>query len=327
MGSPWGTLGRIAAGVATGGTSELAWRGYEALADGGVDPLSPWKAGQYNPYFVNPDDYTYGGGPGWSDAAKIEQARQENLAREAEGRGAFQPSFEQLNQDYAQQQEARGLLRGFANDLYAQTRGEGGPSLAELQMRAGADRANSSALAMAASGRGGSSLLAQRAALQAQASNQQANNRDTGMLRAQEQATAREQYAGLLGALRQGDLSARQGSLSQAGMISQNEQFQRRLNDERAMQFWQGRQHVADQATALSQGYAGAKYQSIGQADQQKFQASEGAKASQRELVYKAAQGTGSAMTAGSTSGGAPGAAPTGGAPTGGATTDKFGLI
>jgi hypothetical protein len=77
----------------------------------------------------------------------------------------------------------------FIQSLQARANGQA-PSAAELQMRAGLDQATQQAQAMAASARGVSPALAQRYAMQNQAQMAQANNQQTGILRAQEQAQA-----------------------------------------------------------------------------------------------------------------------------------------
>lgn len=105
-------------------------------------------------------------------------------------------------------------------------RGQAGSSLAELQMRAGLEQSQRQALGTALAGRGGTA--AQIAAQRQQTDLAATANQQAAQLRAQEQATAREQYGAALGqqlagAEAQGGLTAQQAGVQQGWQAQQLE--------------------------------------------------------------------------------------------------------
>lgn len=94
------------------------------------------------------------------------------------------------------------------NALMAQAMGKGGPSAAELQMKAGGDQATANANAVAAAQRGVSPALAARQAQQFGAETAQKANQQAGILRAQEQLNAQQTAGSLLGSQRNARMQA-----------------------------------------------------------------------------------------------------------------------
>lgn len=99
----------------------------------------------------------------------------------------------------------QGLQSGYLAQVGAASRGEGGPSAAELQMRQGGASAVRQAYAMAG-GNKGYSGAGLRNAQRVGASLAQQTNAQTGVLRAQEIANARQEYGNALAAARGQDI-------------------------------------------------------------------------------------------------------------------------
>lgn len=158
----------------------------------------------------------------------------------------YDPTFDwtRANQDYAQQQQARGQQEQLASRLALMSAGKGGPSVAEQQMRAGQAQAMAEGQALAAASRGGpgAAILAQREAQKQQALTGLATNRDASMLRAREQQVATEQLGGVLGAMRGGDLAARQGSQGQVFGEQDRRMQAARYDQEGGMAYEQAKQ-------------------------------------------------------------------------------------
>jgi hypothetical protein len=130
--------------------------------------------------------------------------------------------------------------------------GRGGPSVAELSMRAAADDAQRRTLSMAAGGTGSSGAGGMIAAMNANAAQQGQLVRDVGVQRAAEIATARGQLGGVLtdargqtiqGAQAAGQIADAYGR--QTEFAAQNEQATRAQNDAARFQY-----------DALAQDYA-----------------------------------------------------------------------
>lgn len=173
---------------------------------------------------------------------EVDRAR--NMAATAANRQAYQQDFGDYQNAMGQAGQAR---EGQADALAMQREAALGnaPSRAELLGRQMADQGLQSQMAMAASSRGGS--LAQAAAMrnaqQGQgAYMQQAENQMAG-LRAEEMSNARNAYMAGASGMRGQDMGAAQLGLQRTGMETQNEQFQRQLNQQ-GQQF--GEQMAAD---------------------------------------------------------------------------------
>jgi hypothetical protein len=154
-------------------------------------------------------------------------------AEAAAGRAAPEMDWQQANQDYAAYQADRARQQSFADQLLLQAEGKGGPSVAEEQMRAGLATGQQQARAMAASARGGALAQAASNRLAMQQAGNMAGQvtQQSAVLRAQEQAQARGEYAAMLAQL-QGQ-NAQQRGLSQGQTVAgaQNEAGQRQRND------------------------------------------------------------------------------------------------
>ena len=165
-----------------------------------VDPTGGAGAFQYGG-----QDFDYYGGEksgadkrgDWYDA----------LGNAYENRADTFADYTTADQDYARQQEARAAQMALGQQYQDVIDGKA-PSLAEMQMRAGQDRAAQTAINMAASARGGGGMLAAQQAQQAGALGQQNVNRDAAMMRAQETAQARDAYGNLMNNVRGADLSS-----------------------------------------------------------------------------------------------------------------------
>jgi hypothetical protein len=109
-----------------------------------------------------------------------------------------------------QQQQALGLLSGAAQGT--------APSVAQQQLQQGMDAGLRQQAAMAASARGGGGgqLMAQRDAAMQGAQLQQQTAGNAAMLRAQEMAQARGQFADMTSGIRAGDQSSQQLAMQQA---------------------------------------------------------------------------------------------------------------
>lgn len=163
----------------------------------------------------------------------------------------YKPEFDwtQAQQDYAAQQGAQGGLMNAAEQARLQAEGKLGPSLAELQMRSGLQRAAADSQSVAANARGGAAAqaAAQRQAMAQGAATQSAIAQTGGMQRLQEQEAARgRELAALQGA---GGLATqmRQGSMGmQEAEVGANMQAAR-FDQEGRMSYDQGMQ-AADEA-------------------------------------------------------------------------------
>jgi hypothetical protein len=102
--------------------------------------------------------------------------------------------------------------QGFTNRLIELSQGQG-PSVAQAQMQEGLDQSNQQALALAASQRGINAGLAARLAAVAQGQNNQANNQQLGVLRAQEQLGANSQLGQELQSQRGGRMAEQTAQL------------------------------------------------------------------------------------------------------------------
>lgn len=138
---------------------------------------------------------------------------------------------------------ARGLM-GLSDEFGAQARGELGPSLAELQMRQQADGLGAQQMAAAAGARGANAAAAMYGAGNRAARFGVAANRDAGLLRAQEQQTARanqlqaQQMAGGLFGNARGHANTAAGILGGQSEFDANLAFQGDQFSEEASQRW-----------------------------------------------------------------------------------------
>jgi hypothetical protein len=151
----------------------------------------------------------------YDPAATAATAREQYLQQQAEGamsdpfmaqqKGLLSQYEAGQQQDYAQQQANAQQLQQIAE-------GKGGPSAAALQMQAGTDNAIKAQQSIAAGARGGGSAYAAaaRSAAEAGGALQQQNVQQTGILRAQEIAHARDQYTQALASMRAQELQAGQ---------------------------------------------------------------------------------------------------------------------
>lgn len=208
-----GTVGGgVAGGVATGGNplGVMVGAGVGGMVGGMLDDAGEGR--EYNA----PD---YGGSPGYVEARSV-QMDQRRAA--VEGRQAPKTDYTQANADYAQQQNALGMMRSAAEGKE--------PSVAQLQMQQGQRDAAAAAQGMASTARGGggNAMLAMRQAQGANAEGAARTNQQAAMLRAQEMAQAREAYGGMAG-------NMRGQSAQQAQFQTQAAMQQTGMNDQRAM--------------------------------------------------------------------------------------------
>lgn len=131
-------------------------------------------------------------------------------------------TWNQAQQDYANQLAARERQMQLANQLQAQTRGQG-PSLANLQLQQALAQQNQQSMSMAASAPASQGALGYRAAIQANAQASQQAAATGAQMRAMEQLAAQQQLAGLLTHSRQQDLGARGQSIGHYSSIRQQQ--------------------------------------------------------------------------------------------------------
>lgn len=150
--------------------------------------------------------------------------RAQQLGDVAANRGAYQPGMGQADQSRGAQTDSLGMARAAAMGQ--------APSQAEALGSNMIGQSLQSQLAGAASARGGAmaQAAATRQAQQGAAAFQQQGVNNLAGMRAQEMATARDQYGQQAGAIRGQDLST-------AGLYSQNENTQRALNQQGQLGF------------------------------------------------------------------------------------------
>lgn len=158
---------------------------------------------------------------GASEDALREQERQRRMLEDiARQRATQEGDLRGLSRDT---DATRAQQQTFLGDLSGAARGQA-PSVAELQMRAGMDRAVGGANALAASQPGANPGMALRQAMLAQAQLAGQTNAAAGALRAGEMATARGQYAGALQGARAQDMdqeeAIRRAILARLGLES-----------------------------------------------------------------------------------------------------------
>lgn len=158
-------------------------------------------------------------------------------------------------QDYQNAQQVRAKNLEVMGGVQDRAMGRGGPSVAELQMKQGQDRAISAQAALAASGGQMDYAQARRQAMMNAADIQQKTASDTGILRANEQIAAQNTFGSLASAQQSADLSARGQTMGQANARSQF------LSDQalRNAQF-QAQQEQAAVASRVQQGQFGAQF-------------------------------------------------------------------
>jgi len=156
------------------------------------------------------------------------------------GQGAYQQHFGRANEARGQQMGALALTRDAAMGK--------APSQAEILGHSMVNDSLNAQLAGAASARGGpaAQAAAMRQAQMGAAAFQQQGANNIAAMRAGEMANARDAYAAQAGNLRSGDLS-------QVGMRTQNEQFQRGLNAQQRLGYEQMANGLDVQQAQLNQ--------------------------------------------------------------------------
>lgn len=220
--------------------------------------------------------------PAYYDTSGLDSISADAKARAdaAAKREGFAADWSMSDQDRALALDARARQMGLADDLEAYLRGDR-VSLAEQQRREGQIRAANEATNLAASARGGAGaqILAQQGAQQQQTAAMLQGNREEAMLRAQEEAAARGQLAGLLGQARGQDLSMRGQSQGQA-QFDVEAQYRNRDSNDAQQRFYdslrlQGQQSAAQVKQAQGAASLGSQQTVLGYqaaAEQQKAQ-------------------------------------------------------
>lgn len=154
------------------------------------------------------------------------------LAKSGQRQGA---TMQAATIDQSGSNQWRQRQNGLADALQAQMEGRGGPSLAEMQMQKGLNQSLANANSQAASMRGVSPAMAMRLTQNNAATQSQDLVNNSGMLRAQEQAQARDQYGNLATSARgqDSDLAKSQAELQQQARANNqaSEMNQRGMND------------------------------------------------------------------------------------------------
>lgn len=240
---------RVGLGVATGGLSEVG------RATGLTDAIKPPK---------KPPIETYDVSLGPAVAADNVQ----HFAAGLQAPIATAPTAQAAQIGQGQTNNARFLgqvSRGYgvqATDLLHDAATGAAPSAAQAQLQQGTDAAMHSQLALANAARGGAAASAQalRGAAQGQAQLLGANANNAAMLRANEMAQARGQFADQSNAMRSGDLqqfgaegqlAGQQAQLNQqAGLANQQAGLQAQVSNQQAGLGVMGLQANANQQQA-----------------------------------------------------------------------------
>mgnify|MGYP006921303471 CR=1 FL=1 len=168
--------------------------------------------------------------------------------------------FRAMQEAQAQQGAARTGQQTNADAILARALGQGGPSLAEMQLRDATDRLLKQQAGAVGAVRGQNPALTQRLIQQQGAASQQQMAGQAAMLRAQEQQAAQGLAAQAFGQMRGQDQgmfgTAGQGRQSQnalnvqSDLEAQNQNLNRELANQRAIQANQAMQYGADQNAA-----------------------------------------------------------------------------
>ncbi len=248
--------------------------GSEVMGPDGT-PLFPTNPSAAGMSFSDRRDYGYGNfTPGAVSAQQGFNTMGDTAANRAaptlqrtsgdwSGAGATAGQFS--NPAYMNQMGTRGQQEQFTNQLRSDMAGNQ-PSLAQLQLKQGADMSLQNQAAMAASGGPTNYAFAQRNAAQQGANTMQGLSMQQGQLRAQEYAQARGELGNALNQQRVQDLQSTgmsyQNAIQQAQLeAGQNqnqanlEAQQRNLNQAGQMGFYGMGQHVADQDLASRMHY------------------------------------------------------------------------
>lgn len=181
----------------------------------------------------------YDGGGANRATASVNEQYGDALGTYTAGNNANQVLNTQLGNTnyYGTAQQVYGQQQGAANSLLQAANGNVA-SAAQLQMQQGLGQANQQAQSAALSQQGGVlSGNTQRNMLNAQAANSQNVLGQSAILRAQEQATARDQYASLLNSMQtqqqaQGQAQYNQGqNMLNTGIGLQGQQYQNDINN------------------------------------------------------------------------------------------------
>lgn len=213
---------------------------------------------------------SYGGVVGGADAAVN---RYRAMGDAGANRAAPGQDFSQSDWDRYASGEARNQQMS-ALDLQRLAATGQAPSRAEILGQHMADDAVSAGQSMAAGTTGGPAqqAAAARAAAAGAGATMQRSANDIAGLRADEMARARDAYMGGATGIRQGDFTSEGLGLQRTGMQTQNEQFQRGLNQQDQQFYEQQAGHVNDAQLAANQGAQGQANQmsqaSIGNAQQ-----------------------------------------------------------
>lgn len=201
--------------------------------------------------------------PAYYDTSGLDSISVDAKARAAAAanRQGYAADWGMADQDRALALDARARQMGVADDLEAFLRGER-TSLAEQQLRRGQIRAANEADNLAAGARGGAGaqIIAQQQAGQQQLTGLLETNQRSAELRAQEEANARGQLAGLLGQARGQDLSMRGQSQDQS-RFDVDAQYRNRDSNDAMQRFYESLRLQGEQSAAQVKQAQGAAQQ------------------------------------------------------------------
>jgi hypothetical protein len=263
-------VGRGVAAVGTGGASEVAIQGYNAvtnkggLGDGMFGGVRQAQAGDSS-------NYDYGGDPAYAQRMRDYYGQRGDAAQ---GRGAYQLDRRAATDAMVGFGGAMGDDR-FARDeqekaleMYRAAASGEAPSVARAHMRAGLEESSRLGQNMVAGAPGANPLLAATNAANASADAARRSTATTAAMEADEIARAREGYAGVAGAMRSADQAGAQSWLNagQFGMGVEGQQAglemqQRGLNDEQQRAYEMYREQMERDALAGRMGYGNAQTQ------------------------------------------------------------------
>lgn len=213
--------GAIGGGIIGGPAGAMVGAGLGGALGGLFDSDGPQQAA---PVTVDPNDPRYQlGGPNatyFGDAAKATGARE-----------APTTSYAQADADRARSLAARGLQEQEIGRLQGVIDGTGPQTQAQIALARGNEAAIAGGQQLAATARGTSALMQQRAANVGAVLAGQRAAADAAALRDREITAAGASLAGLASGMRGQDMGDRQQSAGQSQFLTQTEMDQRRLND------------------------------------------------------------------------------------------------
>jgi len=213
--------------------SNARWQGAQNQAAAGQRAAGYTQQGQTGQQAFNEAQNAYSaiGGQG-AAVGQTQQTQYNQMGQNAQFRPGVQAGYGQANAIGQQFGADQAAARGIVGQQLAFANQGPGPSAAQAQLQAGADRAQLANLSLARSGRGfGENAAALSQAVTANADVQAQTNQQAAALRAQEAANWRGQQLQAYGQAQQGQGSIGAQGLQSQGQAAQMAQYQAGLTD------------------------------------------------------------------------------------------------